>query len=152
MNQFIIQEDYMKCSLYLIINGLLSILFFLLTVISLTYQKYLITFVGITTLWFTIKYMIRYGKILIKKYPICIFDSNGIQINYDHQFFKYKDIIDVKIIQKKFSIKLFIKSLDVEHPSKYYYINIAYLIKQKKLSEIEQTIINILKEKKVKII
>ena len=152
MNQFIIQEDYIKCSIYLIMNIILSIIFFLLTAITLTNQSYFITLISITILWFTIKYMIQYGKIMFKKIPICSLNSNGIKINYDQQFFEYKDIIHIKIIPKKFKIQLLIKSLKVEHPTQYYYVNISYLFKYKELKNIENQMIKLLKDKKVKII
>lgn len=152
MSEWIVKEDYLKCIIYTVVNCILSAIFMVITSISLVTNHYFVTFIAITILWFTIKYMIKYGKFLMKRNPICIFKKNGIQVYPDDVFITYKEIIEVQVVKKTFTVQLWIKSLNVEHPTKYLYVGITYLFERKKLAMIYDTIVELLKNKGIKTI
>lgn len=152
MNVYAVKDDRMKLCLYTILNLILTLCFILIIIFTLGNAYYLLSFLGITALWFSVKYMCRYGIRLIKDTSICEFHKTYISFpvnSNDLQSLSYKEIKEVKILRDWKSIKLFFSGNKVQHPSDWYYIGIIYLFRNSYLYKIEDNIINILKKNNI---
>ena len=102
MNDLIIKEDRIKLTCYTIMNLVLTIL--LMFIIAFTYfrEQYLFAFLAITGLWFSVKYMCKYGIKLIKNEPLCTFMNSKVVSNElpnTEEGIKYKEMKEVKILK-----------------------------------------------------
>lgn len=154
MNEIVIEDDYKKVFIYSFINFLLTVLIMLGIMWFYGHSQFLIAFLLITAIWFSVKYMCRYAMCFIKHRPVIIFRKNEIVCpnkEKDEQVIKYKDIQEVRIMRDRKSIKLFFKSNKTLHPSGYVYVGISYLFKRSNLNEVLDEIEKCLEKHNLKI-
>ena len=154
MNEIVIEDDYKKVFVYSFINLLLMILIMLGTMWFYVHSQFLITFLLITAIWFSVKYMCHYAMCFIKRRPVIIFKKNEIVCpnkEKDEQLIKYKDIQEVRIMRDWKSIKLFFKSNKTSHPSGYVYVGISYVFKRSNLNKVMDEIEKCLEKHNLKI-
>lgn len=148
MKEYVIVEDYWKLALYTMMNLLLTVFLMLLSMFFYSVKWYLPAFLAVTGLWFSVKYMCRYGSKLVTKKPVCEFNQDGIVI---HSLpgkpveMKYRQIKEAKMLRTSSSVKLFFKGENVKHPSGWYYAGVIYPFKRKQLVQVEEKSMQCLK-------
>lgn len=150
----IIDDDYVKLFLYTFLDLILTVTLMFVIVWFYGHKQFLIAFLAMTGLWFSVKFMCHYGIRLIKHKPMIIFKENSIFLPTkakDEQILNYKDIKEVKILKDWKSIKIFLLSDKVAHPSGYCYVGIVYPFKRYLLGQVEEEITNCMKQKHIKI-
>ena len=154
MGGYVIKEDPLKLILYTAGNLVLSLLLIILCGQLYIRGKYLPAFIAMTALWFTVKYMCRYGIRLVKKKPVCSFSDKEVTIHSlpggDKTFF-YRDTNEVKILKDWKSVKFFFSGKKVEHPSGWDYVGVIYPFKRDELEAVENQVTAILNKHKVKV-
>ena len=65
MKEYVIPEDKGRLMFYTGLNLILTVLLMVVSIASYAVSWYLLTFLCITGLWFAIKTMFRYGKMLL---------------------------------------------------------------------------------------
>lgn len=149
MKEYVIQEDRGRLALY---TGLFLLLMVVLMIASIAFFAvgwYLFSFLGITGLWFDVKAMFRYGNKLVRKKPVCEFGRDGLTIYYlpgKPREMKYRQVKEARSIRTRFTLKLFFRGDNVEHPSGWYYAGVIYPFQSKKLDEVEENTVNCLKK------
>ena len=154
MNELVIVNDYKKVFIYCFINFLLTILIMFGIMWFYVHSQFLIAFLLITAIWFSVKYMCHYAMCFIKHRPVIIFRKNEIVCPNKEkveQIIKYKDIQEVRIMRDWKSIKLFFKSNKTSHPSGYMYVGISYLFKRSDLNRVMDEIEKCLEKHNLKI-
>lgn len=154
MSEYVIKEDTLKLILYTVGNMVLSFLLMILAAQLYVMGKFLFAFLILTAIWFSVKYMLRYGIRLVKNKPVCCFDDKGVTIHSSSEkdkTFSYRDIDEVKILNDWKSIKFFFSGKQVVHPSGWDYVGVIYLFKRNELQAVENQVIEILEKHHVKI-
>ncbi|MCF0148795.1 MAG: hypothetical protein HUJ77_10425 [Clostridium sp.] len=154
MSEYVIKEDSTKLLLYTIGDFALSLLLMILSVQFYMRGRYLLTFFSITGIWFSVKYMCRYGMRLVKKKTVCSFGAKEVTIHSlpgGDKTFLYRDVDEVKILSDWKSIKIFFSGKYVKHPSGWDYVGVIYPFKRKKLEEVEKQATEILEKHQVKV-
>lgn len=152
MKEYIIKDDRIKLSLYTLLFLLLTLAVMLVCAWFIAGANYLGAFLGATALWFSVKYMCRYGKKLLANTPVCEFLENELVIHSlpgKAKVMRYDQISEARIWRDAKSVKLFLFGKAVQHPSGYYYVGVVYPFRRHELSEVEQQITDQLKRKKV---
>ena len=110
MKEYIVREDRGKLLLYTLLNLCLTIFLMLLTIYVYGSGHFLLAFLSITGLWFSVKAMCRYGFRLVKNTPVCEFKRDEVilpALPKEQRHLKYRDIRAVKILRSSSSVKLF---------------------------------------------
>ncbi len=78
MKEYIVREDRGKLLLYTLLHLCLTIFLMLLTIYVYGSGHFLLAFLSITGLWFSVKAMCRYGFRLVKNTPLCEFKRDEV--------------------------------------------------------------------------
>lgn len=154
MSEYMIQEDRNRLLLYTVLNLLLTVILLVLAAGCYTYGIFILAFITITIIWFSVKAMCRYGSKWIKKTPVCEFHKDGIIIHSMQgkpRVMKYQEIREVNILRDRTSVKLFFAGDQVEHPSGWYYAGVIYFFQRSLLDDVEQKSIAFLKRHNVNV-
>ena len=154
MSEYVIKEDTTKLLLYTVGNLVLSLLLMILLGQFYIMGKYLLAFFSLTGLWFSVKYMCRYGMRLVKKKTVCSFGAKEVTIHSLPEGDKtslYRDVDEVKILSDWKSIKIFFSGKYVKHPSGWDYVGVIYPFKKRELKEVEMQVTEVLKKHHVKV-
>lgn len=154
MSEYVIKEDTTKLLLYTVGNLVLSLLLMILLGQFYIMGKYLLAFFSLTGLWFSVKYMCRYGMRLVKKKTVCSFGAKEVTIHSlpeGDKTFLYRDVDEVKILSDWKSIKIFFSGKYVKHPSGWDYVGVIYPFKKRELKEVEMQVTEVLKKHHVKV-
>lgn len=152
MSEYMIKEDHKRLILYTLFNFILTTLLVILAAGFYSYGAFLLAFLAITGLWFSIKAMHKYASKWVKKTPVCEFKHDEVVIYSlpgDPKIMKYREITEVKIIRDKKSMKLFFAGDNVEHPSGWYYAGAMYPFQRSLLDEVENNSIKCLEKHNV---
>lgn len=153
MNEYIIEDDKTKLISYTLLNFTITIIFMIISAFFYSTGLFIISFLSITGMWFSVKAMCRYGKRLIKKIPVCEFNKSEVIIHSlpdENNSMKYKEIREVKIMEDWKSLKLFFSGEKVTHPSGWTYVGIIYPFQRNLLDETKENVITYLENHKVK--
>lgn len=141
MKEYIVQDDRttgLLCTmLYLLLSGVLL----LCSIYAYRIGYFLLAFLGITGIWFSVKVACRYGSRWLHHTPVCEFQTDGIvfpAMPRAAQTMSYRDIKRIRILQSTHSVKLFLSGDTVSHPSGWNYTNVRYIFHTEKLSEATQ--------------
>jgi hypothetical protein len=154
MGEYIIKEDTLKLILYTVGNCILSFLLMILAAQLYIMGKFLLAFFTLTAIWFSVKYMLRYGIRLVKNKPVCSFNDKEVTIRSSsekNKTFSYRDINEVKILTDWKSVKFFFSGKQVVHPSGWDYVGVIYPFKRNELKVVENQVVAILEKHHVKI-
>ena len=147
MDEYVIYDDRIKL-LFLTMGTIsLTLAFIFLCAEFLNQVNYLGVFLGATGIWFSVKYMFRHGRKLIKNTPICVLKKEELIIYSLYPYpivMNYKKIKDIKILEDSSSIKLFFSSDEIKHPSGWNYVGITWPFKRSQLAKTEKEIISFL--------
>ena len=141
MKEYIVREDRGKLLLYTLLNLCLTIFLMLLTIYVYGSGHFLLAFLSITGLWFSVKAMCRYGFRLVKNTPECEVKRDEVilpALPKEQRHLKYRDIRAVKILRSSSSVKLFFSGDHVTHPSGWQYAGAVYLFQRKKLNDVQK--------------
>ena len=141
MKENIVREDRGKLLLYTLLHLCLTIFLMLLTIYVYGSGHFLLAFLSITGLWFSVKAMCRYGFRLVKNTPVCEFKRDEVilpALPKEQRHLKYRDIRAVKILRSSSSVKLFFSGDHVTHPSGWQYAGAVYLFQRKKLNDVQK--------------
>lgn len=154
MCEYMIQEDRKRLLMYTLLNLILTCLLLVLASGFYSYGAFLLAFLTITGLWFSVKAMCKYGSKWFKKTPVCEFLSDEVIIHTlpgGPRTMKYKEISEVKILRDAKSVKLFFGGKNVEHPSGWYYAGAIYPFQRSALDEVEMKSKECLEKHKVNV-
>lgn len=152
MNEYIIEDDRKKLICYTGLNLLLTLFLFILSASFFSTGLFIVSFLGITGMWFSIKAMCKYGNRLINKIPVCEFKKSEVIVHSlpeEESSMKYNDIKEVKILKDSKSLKLFFAGNMVTHPSGWNYVGIIYPFQRSLLADTENNIKNLFNNHKV---
>lgn len=153
MNEYIIEDDRKKLICYTSLNLLLTLFLFIVSASFFSTGLFIVSFLGITGMWFSVKAMCKYGNRFINKIPVCEFKKSEIIVHSlpeEENIMKYNEVKEVKILKDSKSLKLFFAGNKVTHPSGWNYVGIIYPFQRYLLTDIENNIRCILDEHKVK--
>lgn len=154
MSEYVIMEDHKRLILYTLFNLIATLILVVLASGFYSYGAFLLAFLAITGLWFSIKFMCRYGNKWLKKIPVCEFSEDEIIIHSlpgDPKRMNYREIKDAKIIRDYKSVKLFFAGDQVKHPSGWYYAGVIYPFQRSLLDEVESNSIRCLEKHHIKV-
>ena len=121
----VIEEDRVKLALYTAGNLILTLVLMFICAEFMNRIFYLGVFLGATGIWFSVKYMFRYGKKLFAGTPVCEFKKKELVIHSlpgNAVTMQYSKIKEVKVLRDWKSVKIFIASSEVKHPSGWNYV------------------------------
>lgn len=153
MKQYVIEDDYLKLIIYTVINLVITILLMIVAALFCNEKTFIITFLAITGIWFSVKAMFKYGYRYIRKTPLCEFNKSEVIINTlpeDNRVMKYKDIKEAKILKDSKSVKIFFSGNKVKHPSGWNYVGVIYPFNRKEINNVENNVKHYLDLAKVK--
>ncbi len=153
MHETVNTEDKVKLVGYTAFWLLLTVVLMLVIAWFMGTEQILGAFLAITGLWFSVKFMCRYGKKIVVSEPVCILGTSEIEIySLPGKTVKmnYRDISSAKIIRNATSVKLFLSGDKVTHPSGYYYVGVVYPFRRNDLDRVEQEITTRLNKHKIK--
>ena len=154
MKQYIVKDDQIKLACYTLLNFTLTLLLSFAILYLFGNQYFLLAFFAMTALWFSVKYMCRYGSRYIRKQPVCVCKEQYVLFHSwtnDEKKLRYQEIKEVRLLRDWKSVKLFFAADQVDHPSGWWYVGIVYYFKRGELDEIEQTLLALFNKHHVKI-
>ena len=154
MSEYVIEEDRVKLALYTAGNLFITIGLMFLCAEFLNQIFYLGVFLGATGIWFSVKYMFRYGKKLYNKTPVCEFKKKELVIHSlpgDAVTMQYSKIKEVKLIRDRKSVKLFFASSEVTHPSGWNYVGAIWPFRRNELDKLEAEVMQVLSAHRLKV-
>ena len=125
----VIEEDRVKLALYTAGNLILTLVLMFICAEFMNRIFYLGVFLGATGIWFSVKYMFRYGKKLFAGTPVCEFKKKELVIHSlpgNAVTMQYSKIKEVKVLRDWKSVKIFIASSEVKHPSGWNYVGVIW--------------------------
>ena len=115
---------------------------------------YLGVFLGATGIWFSVKYMFRYGKKLFAGTPVCEFKKKELVIHSlpgNAVTMQYSKIKEVKVLRDWKSVKIFIASSEVKHPSGWNYVGVIWPFRRNELAKVEEEVMQVLSAHRLKV-
>ena len=128
----VIEEDRVKLALYTAGNLILTLVLMFICAEFMNRIFYLGVFLGATGIWFSVKYMFRYGKKLFAGTPVCEFK-------------------EVKVLRDWKSVKIFIASSEVKHPSGWNYVGVIWPFRRNELDKLEAEVMQVLSTHRLKV-
>ena len=153
MNEYIIEDDRKKLICYTVLNLILTLILFIVSASFFSTGLFIVSFLGITGMWSSIKAMCKYGNRLINKIPVCEFKKSEVIIHSlpkEENTMKYNEIKEVKILRDSKSLKLFFAGNKVKHPSGWSYVGIIYPFQRCLLADIENNVKDFFNNHKVR--
>ncbi|MDO4262133.1 MAG: hypothetical protein Q4C82_08645 [Eubacteriales bacterium] len=147
MSEYIIEEDRLKLLLYTLGNLALTLLLMLVCIYFANTRFYLGVFLGVTGIWYSVKYMFRYGKKLVRHTPVCEFHKHELVIHSlprGSVTMQYRKIKEVRLLRDWKSVKLFFSSDEVTHPSGWNYVGVIWPFRRSGLDALEADVSRVL--------
>lgn len=142
----IIKQDKVRITIYALMYLALALVAFYLTALTYSYKQYVFAFVSATLLWFMIKFMLRYARILIKDEPCLDIEKDGFTmyvLGEKPVKLNFSQVDSAELLYKGNSLKLIVKTPTCKHPSGFYYVGITYWFKKKEeLKDIQKQIVD----------
>lgn len=110
MKQYIVKDDQIKLACYTLLNFTLTLLLLFAILYLFGNQYFLLAFFAMTALWFSVKYMCRYGSRYIRKQPVCVCKEQYVLFHSwtnDEKKLRYQEIKEVRLLRDWKSVKLF---------------------------------------------
>lgn len=142
----IIKQDKVRITIYTLMYLALALVAFYLTALTYSYKQYVFAFVSATLLWFMIKFMLRYARILIKDEPCLDIEKDDFTmyvLGEKPVKLNFSQVDSAELLYKGNSLKLIVKTPTCKHPSGFYYVGITYWFKKKEeLKDIQKQIVD----------